>query len=86
MQAKLMRYLGGKKFCVALSDTHALVCVECDSACPSLASAGPFRPINVEVSLGEYQVQQGYYKGSSIVAPLASNAPPKTTTYKRVRQ
>lgn len=85
MDAQLMRCLGGNLFCVALRDTSAVVCIETASACPGLLSAGPFSPVDVKVELGEYQVQQGVYKGCSIVAPRMSACQAKTTSYKKIR-
>lgn len=85
LDAQLLRCLGGNRFCVALRDTNAVICIECPSVGPGFDSVGPYSPLQVKVELGEYQVQQGVFKNSCMVAPYISARPIKTTSYKRVR-
>jgi hypothetical protein len=73
---------------VALRDTNALVCVECHEKLDhsSLCCVGPYSGLLIELKLGEYQIQQGYFKECVVqVLPQATAERTKTTAYKRVR-
>ncbi len=85
LEALLLRYLGKNLFCVALRKTSAVICIECSSSDSDFASVGPYNSLPVQVELGEYQVQQGVFKNSSIVAPNVLARGAKTTSYRRLK-
>lgn len=84
MEAYVLRWLGGSKYCVSLASTGAILSVECANLNEGLKDANPFCPVGVTVHLGEYQLQRGYFSGCCIVAPHVSTKAPKTTIYRKI--
>lgn len=89
MKAELLRCLKDDTFCVVLSQTSAVVCVQChvdDDMVRRLRRFCPYDPLPIQITLGEYEVQQAIFKGCVIDWGLSElSEPPKTTAYKRVK-
>lgn len=88
MRGKLLRSMGGSKFSVMLCDTRAIVNVECridnHGVLLQMSKASAMKPLDVEVSLGDYDVDKALFGDSAITLCVAPTAKTLTTQYKRV--
>ena len=89
MRGELLRCLKDDTFCVVLSQTGAVVCVQCHVDVDTerrLTRFCPYSPLPIQITLGEYEIQQAVFRGCVIEWGLSESFDlPKTTAYKRVK-
>lgn len=87
-KCKLLRVLSATTFCVMYCKTRAVLCIECDHVDPSgfsqMTTASPFRPLNVGVGLGDYDVDVGVFKKSEIMLSDPEKKARRVTQYKKI--
>ena len=88
MEAKLLRAIDGSKFCVMLCATRAVVCVKCEVSdkvlFSALCKASPYAPLDVAVTLGEYEIAKGVFNNSEIQIRGNINAKGVSTKYRKI--
>lgn len=88
MEAKLLRTIDPTRFCVMLCATRAVVCVKCEdidkSLFGSLCKVSPYSPLDVLVTLGDYEISKGVFNNSEIQIKGNLKAGSELTKYRKI--